>query len=457
MNLWRENMPRGMFLKSQGFASNLSDPAATLTLEAFCRATGRPYADYGLPVPLDTFVAYGQWFQSAADLNVEEMLVTRVSPAGDGYELTLANGESRAPARWWWRSASSTSPTCPSSSPRCPPGACTHSTAHTDLSVFGGQQVIVVGAGQSALESAALLHENGASVQIVMRDGARDLERRAAGPGPSAAGSGCGSRRPALAPAGAPGSTHASRPCSGTCPSPPGSPGPDRARPGRGQLAARPGRGRVPGPDRPGAGPGGVRARRGPARPGARLRRPDRAGRGSCHRGHRLPARPEPADVPRRGAAVPAAHRGRHPRGGPRLRVQRPRAVSWSARPWRRPSARSCGSSTARITRPGPWAGGWPARAAGARTWPWGPAGERVPDRRASLGRRPGERSVRVSLGHANVPASTVSVFPEPASAAAGPLSVAQDAVGPLQVARPAAQRPGKHRAGRSRRGDAAG
>ena len=37
MHLWRANMPRGMFLKSQGFASNLSDPAAALTLAAFCR------------------------------------------------------------------------------------------------------------------------------------------------------------------------------------------------------------------------------------------------------------------------------------------------------------------------------------------------------------------------------------------------------------------------------------
>ncbi len=54
-----------MFLKSQGFASNLSDPRGTHTLEAFCAATGRPYASYGLPVPLDTFVAYGQWFQAS--------------------------------------------------------------------------------------------------------------------------------------------------------------------------------------------------------------------------------------------------------------------------------------------------------------------------------------------------------------------------------------------------------
>ena len=93
MRLWREAMPAGMFLKSQGFASNLSDPAGTHTLEAFCRATGRPYRSYGLPVSLDTFVSYGQWFQSELDLKVDEVAVTGMVQRGDGFELALADGE----------------------------------------------------------------------------------------------------------------------------------------------------------------------------------------------------------------------------------------------------------------------------------------------------------------------------------------------------------------------------
>jgi FAD-dependent urate hydroxylase len=170
MKLWRENMPRGMFLKSQGFASNLSDPSRTFTLAAFCRATGRPYADYGLPVPLDTFVAYGGWFQARCASGLEETLVTNVAGSHGQFQLTLANGDvaharqvvlavgvehfAHIPSQLSWLGAA----------------ACTHSSAHTDLSVFRGQRVVVVGAGQSALESAALLHESGASVQIVMRE-----------------------------------------------------------------------------------------------------------------------------------------------------------------------------------------------------------------------------------------------------------------------------------------------
>ena len=93
MRLWRGAMPKGMFLKSQGFASNLSGPKGTHTLEAFCQATSRPYKSYGLPISLENFVDYGQWFQSEFDLKVEEVLVTSMVQRSDGFELTLADGE----------------------------------------------------------------------------------------------------------------------------------------------------------------------------------------------------------------------------------------------------------------------------------------------------------------------------------------------------------------------------
>jgi thioredoxin reductase len=45
----------------------------------------------------------------------------------------------------------------------------THSSEHRDLGRLAGAEVIVVGAGQSALESAALLHEAGAGVEVIAR------------------------------------------------------------------------------------------------------------------------------------------------------------------------------------------------------------------------------------------------------------------------------------------------
>lgn len=171
MQLWRDFMPEGMFLKSQGFASNLSDPDHTHTLEAFCRATGRPYASYGLPVPLDTFVAYGQWFRDELVPDVEEVLVTDVAQAGGGFEVSLANSEQLRARKVVVAIGVEAFAHVPEPLSALPSSVCTHSSAHTDLGAFRGQEVVVVGAGQSALETAALLHENGASVQLVARKG----------------------------------------------------------------------------------------------------------------------------------------------------------------------------------------------------------------------------------------------------------------------------------------------
>jgi len=169
MNLWRNKMPKGMFLKSQGFASNLSDPAGTHTLEAFCAATGRTYTRYGLPVPLDTFVAYGQWFQAELVPDLEQTLVSGITPRDGGFELELENGDI-VPARQVVVAVGVEHfPYLPKQFAELPGEVCTHASQHTDLADFSGRRVVVVGGGQSALETAALLHETGADVQVAVR------------------------------------------------------------------------------------------------------------------------------------------------------------------------------------------------------------------------------------------------------------------------------------------------
>jgi Pyridine nucleotide-disulphide oxidoreductase len=169
MQLWRAAMPAGIFLKSQGFASNLSSPDGEHTLEAFCTATGRRYASYGVPVPLDTFVAYGLWFQQELVPEVEHTLVTDVAEWSAGYQLALANGDTATARTVVVAVGVEHFAVVPDQLAALPSWACTHSSAHTDLAEFSGRSVIVMGAGQSALESAALLHESGADVRLVAR------------------------------------------------------------------------------------------------------------------------------------------------------------------------------------------------------------------------------------------------------------------------------------------------
>jgi cation diffusion facilitator CzcD-associated flavoprotein CzcO len=171
MRLWKGTMPKGMFLKSQGFASNISDPDGTHTLEAFCKATSHPYASYGLPVPLDNFVDYGQWFRAERGLAIEETTVTDITPAGGGFELTVGGIERVLARRVVVAIGVEAFAHVAEPLSALPSDLCTHSSAHQDLAAFNGQEVIVVGAGQSALETAALLHEGGASVQVLVRKG----------------------------------------------------------------------------------------------------------------------------------------------------------------------------------------------------------------------------------------------------------------------------------------------
>jgi thioredoxin reductase len=170
MSLWRA-MPAGMFLKSQGFASNLSDPEGTHTLEAFCRKTGHPYQNYGLPVSLENFVNYGQWFADELVPGWEEIMVTDVARCPGGFAVTLADGETVQARNVVMAAGVEHFTRMPQQFAHLPESVASHISRYSDLTQFAGQRIVIVGAGQYALESAALLHEAGAEVQLAARAG----------------------------------------------------------------------------------------------------------------------------------------------------------------------------------------------------------------------------------------------------------------------------------------------
>ena len=168
MQSWREAMPRGMFLTSPAAAANLSDPEGRHPLTAFCAATGG-HVELGLPVPRETFVAYGDWFARRHVPALEEVMVTSVTRPGGHYELTLSDGSRALAYRVVVATGMRPFAYTPSLLATLPARVRTHSCAHSDLGVFRDTSVVVVGAGQSALESAALLHEAGARVRVLAR------------------------------------------------------------------------------------------------------------------------------------------------------------------------------------------------------------------------------------------------------------------------------------------------
>jgi lysine/ornithine N-monooxygenase len=171
MRLWRSHMPIGMFLKSAGLASNLSTPDAGYTLAEFCRNTGRPYAPLGRPISLDTFLAYGDWFQRSQVPHLEEALVSRVSADNGGYAVSFVDGSCLWARRVVVAVGVQHFAYVPELLGSLPPELCSHASEHVDLTRFAGRDVVVLGGGQSALESAALLHESGATVRVLVRGG----------------------------------------------------------------------------------------------------------------------------------------------------------------------------------------------------------------------------------------------------------------------------------------------
>jgi thioredoxin reductase len=162
-------MPRGMRLKSEGFASNLSDPASEFTLEVFCREKGIAYADIGLPVELDTFIAYGREFQRRHVPQLEQVEVNGLAARSQGFELTTSNGEVVQARKVVVATGIGKYTYLPPVLKDLPSSIVSHSSQHSDLGSFKGRKVAVLGAGASALDIAALLKEAGASVDLVAR------------------------------------------------------------------------------------------------------------------------------------------------------------------------------------------------------------------------------------------------------------------------------------------------
>ncbi len=166
MAFWAERMPRGMLLRSPRVASSIADPRSALTLDAYEAATG---IEPSAPVPLSTFVSYGRWFQQQHESSLVRTPVAQVARSSAEFRLTLKDGVTLTSRRVVVAAGISAFRRQPEAFARLAPHHVSHCYEGRQISDFRGKRVAVVGAGQSALESAALLHEAGAEVEVIAR------------------------------------------------------------------------------------------------------------------------------------------------------------------------------------------------------------------------------------------------------------------------------------------------
>jgi hypothetical protein len=166
MAFWQSQMPFGMCLRSNWAASHIADPQRSLTLDQFCRETG---SHISRPIPLQHFVDYGLWYQLHAVPEVDARTVRSVEKDPRGLKVRLEDGEEFVARRVAVAAGIGSFPSRPEEFAGIPSALASHTSEHNDLRKFRGQRVAVIGAGQSALESAALFREFGIEVEVIAR------------------------------------------------------------------------------------------------------------------------------------------------------------------------------------------------------------------------------------------------------------------------------------------------
>ncbi|MFI5273482.1 MAG: FAD-dependent oxidoreductase [Ktedonobacterales bacterium] len=167
MQFW-SNMPDGMHLKSVWSASSLSDHAQRYTLDAYTASLGAPKRE---PITLPYFVAYGKWFAERAGFDVDPTFIRTLARDGDGrFHLELDDGRSLAARKVVVATGIDSFASVPKFARHLPPELASHTKTHKDFERFRGKRVAVLGRGQSAVQTAAFLHETGAEdVELLAR------------------------------------------------------------------------------------------------------------------------------------------------------------------------------------------------------------------------------------------------------------------------------------------------
>jgi thioredoxin reductase len=165
MGYWRR-MPRGMLLRSPYQASSISDARGPVGLPAYEAVMG---ISLPRPLPLDEFVRYGEWVAQRVAPDIDRRRVARVERLKGGFKLTTADGDSLETQRVVMATGLETFERRHPVLSALQPSLVSHTADLREPGRFAGASVIVVGGGQSAIESAALLHDGGASVEVVLR------------------------------------------------------------------------------------------------------------------------------------------------------------------------------------------------------------------------------------------------------------------------------------------------
>lgn len=168
LGFWTDTMPAGMLLRSPRRASTISSPHDALSLDQWGREVQRELAPN---LPIEDFVQYGTWFAGRAVPDLDARRVELVERHNGGFRLTLDDGDTLSAGRVAVAAGLAPFASVPPVFGDLPTALVSHTSDSAPFDTYARRSVVVIGGGQSALESAALLLEAGAAqVEVIARE-----------------------------------------------------------------------------------------------------------------------------------------------------------------------------------------------------------------------------------------------------------------------------------------------
>lgn len=164
MGFWRENMPVGMYLRSD--CDWHLDPLGVHTIDSYLETQGLRRADVE-PLSLSFYLGYARWFEEQLQIQPTPVRVRQldhIEGRNYAFRASLESGEVITARRVviavgfeYFKNRSQ------SVINLFPPGRFTHTCDLVDFSGLRGRRCLIIGGRQSAFEWAALLNESGAA------------------------------------------------------------------------------------------------------------------------------------------------------------------------------------------------------------------------------------------------------------------------------------------------------
>jgi FAD-dependent urate hydroxylase len=169
MDTWRSHMPTGMYLKSEPYGSDMSCPQTGYDLAGYSDSERIMGIERGTPLPLERFLDYSDWYIKHLVPDVSDVRVTEINTANGHFQVSFADAEPIAAKNVVIATGLLPHAHIPAELSGLPAELVSHTSEYRRFDRFRGRHVAVVGAGSSALETSALLHEAGCEVQLVVR------------------------------------------------------------------------------------------------------------------------------------------------------------------------------------------------------------------------------------------------------------------------------------------------